>query len=165
MDSPSKDRMVFKWVSNYAWESLIYRTAFTEDEVLVQHLFQQELSGQININSFFFGADAAAEKINGQDFKLILPRFSAGVSYEDGFGISLRQGVIFDDVIKPDTELTLGYFGDYSGIGFGLRIEEKILAIDNLRLSNQFRLRVLYGSFWSISFLAASKKPHLALPQ
>jgi len=124
MDSPSKDRMVFKWVSNYAWESLIYRTAFTEDEVLVQHLFQQELSGQININSFFFGADAAAEKIIGQDFKLILPRFSAGVSYEDGFGISLRQGVIFDDVIKPDTELTLGYFGDYSGIGFGLRIED-----------------------------------------
>jgi len=124
MDSPSKDRAILKLSTSYAWASLVYRIPDVEDEVLVEHLFQQELMAQWNIDYFFFGADAAAEQILGQGFELILPRASIGVSYEDGFGVTIRQGIIFDETKKPDTEITLGYYGSSFGIATGLRLED-----------------------------------------
>ena len=124
MDSPSNDEAILKLSTSYAWASLTYRVPDIEDEVLVEHLFQQEVLAQWNMDYFFFGADAAAQEILGQGFELILPRASIGASYEDGFGATIRQGFIFDEVIKPDTEVTLGYYGDTLGIAMGLRMED-----------------------------------------
>ena len=124
MDSPADGKGSLKLVSSYAWESLVYRNSVLEDDILVQHLFQQEMVGQINIDSFFLGADAAIQNIVGEEMELILPRFSAGVSYEDGFGVSLRQGYILGDNPTPDTELTVGYYGSRSGIAVGIRLED-----------------------------------------
>lgn len=124
MDSPSNDEAILKLTTSYAWASLVYRAPDIEDEVLVEHLFQQELLAQWNINYFFFGADAAAQEILGQGFELILPRTSIGISYEDGFGATIRQGIIFEEFKKLDTEVTIGYYGSKFGIATGLRIED-----------------------------------------
>ena len=141
MDSPSNEVALMKLTTSYAWAPLAYQVPNIEDEILVEHLFQQEIMAQWNADYLFLGADAAAQQILGQESELVLPRASIGLSYEDGFGATIRQGVIFEENKKLEAEATLGYYGEVFGVATGLRVEDY-----TREMTRELTAAIYYGS-------------------
>ena len=127
MDSPARGDYQLRLVTGYAWEPLIYKTSAGEEDVLIENLVHQELTGQYNIGPeryrLFIGGDFVSEWVLPENPKLIDPRITLGFSSEiNGFGIVVRGSgyvPIEGDRWIPEVGSSLGYFGDTFGLSFG----------------------------------------------